>query len=170
MNAHGTVYKRSTTTTTTTHTHAEIPGDTCVDPFLAPLASRDIAAYAHTHGGHQRRQSVELTPGHTTTDAFGTDGDDTAHTAIASYTYPHFFQGVGNFPANGSLPDVVDLIFVNYISPSVLQYLATVPNVSYSNADISYYINENFSTQTYLPLFVQQSPLFQQNLDNCTIY
>lgn len=155
---------------TTAHSHTNLPRDTCVDPFLSPLATRDIATYAHTHGGHQRRQSAALTQGYTTTDAFGTDGDDTAHIAIASYDYPDFFQALGNFPTNGSLPDVVDLIFIDYIATDLLEYFATVPNVSYSEADISYYINENFSTQTYLPLFVQQSPLFQQNLDNCTIY
>lgn len=65
---------------------------------------------------------------------------------------------------------MVDLIFIDYIATDLLEYFATLSDVSYSEADISYYINENFSTQTYLPLFVQESPLFQQNLDNCTIY
>lgn len=65
---------------------------------------------------------------------------------------------------------MVDLIFIDYIATDLLEYFATLSDVSYSEADITYYINENFSTQTYLPLFVQQSPLFQQNLDNCTIY
>lgn len=68
------------------------------------------------------------------------------------------------------LPDVVDLIFIDYIATDMLEYFATLSDVSYTEADIVYYINENFSTQTYLPQFVQQSPLFQQNLDNCTIY
>lgn len=110
-----------------------------------------------------------LTTGYVTTDAFGTDGDDTAHAAIASYSYPRFFQGVGGFPADGSAPDTVDLIFIDYIASDVLAYLATVSG-DYSEADVEYYINENFSTQTYLPLFVQSSELFQQNLDNCTIF
>lgn len=65
---------------------------------------------------------------------------------------------------------MVDLIFIDYIATDLLEYFATLSDVSYTEADITYYINENFSTQTYLPLFVQQSPLFQQNLDNCTIY
>lgn len=172
INAYGTVSKRSTTTPSE-HAHTELPRDTCIDPFLSPLATRDIANYAHTHAGHHRRQSTSttLTQGYTTSDAFGTDGDDTAHTAIASYKYPKFFQALGNFPANGSvLPDVVDLIFIDYIATDMLEYFATLSDVSYTEADIVYYINENFSTQTYLPQFVQQSPLFQQNLDNCTIY
>lgn len=67
---------------------------------------------------------------------------------------------------------MVDLIFIDYIATDLLEYFDSLSDdvASYTEADITYYINENFSTQTYLPLFVQQSPLFQQNLDNCTIY
>lgn len=107
-----------------------------------------------------------------TTDAFGADGDDTAHAAVASHDYPHFFQGLGGFPADGAggAPDVVDLVFIDYIQPDILAYLEAVSAGAYSEADVSYYIDENFSTRTYLPLFVQTSELFQQNLDNCTIF
>jgi hypothetical protein len=64
------------------------------------------------------------------------------------------------------LPDVVDLIFIDYIQPDILAYLGS----AYSEADISYYIDETFSTRTYLPLYVQASEAFQQDKDNCTIY
>lgn len=146
--------------------------EACLDPFLSPLATRDIEAYAHAHAGHARRQTTTdaLTEGYVTTDAFGTDGDDTAHEALPSYDYPHFFQAVGGFPEdNSTLPETVDLIFIDYIASSVLKYLASV-GTNYSEADVTYYIDENFSTQTYLPLYAQTSELFQQNLDNCTIY
>lgn len=123
--------------------------------------------YAHQHAGHTRRQTtVATTQGYTTTDAFGTDGDDTAHTAIPDYEYPHFFQAVGGFPGNGSSPDTVDLIFIDYIQPDILAYLGD----AYSADDVSYYIDETFSTRTYLPLYVQSSEAFQKDLDNCTIY
>lgn len=152
------------------------PRDTCVDPFVAPLASREIASYARAHGGHTRRQTtttVTLTQGYVTTDAFGTDGDDTAREPLGDYDYPHFFQALGGFPADGSLPDVVDLIFTDYIQPSVLQYLATVTKpdgTAYGEADVAFYIDETFSTRMYLPLYVQTAPEFQANADNCTIY
>lgn len=161
INENGEVWKRSAL--------ASMPltaRDTCVDPFVAPLANVETRDYAHKHAGHIRRQTTELTQGYVTTDAFGSDGDDTAHTAIPDYDYPNFFQALGGFPANGSLPDVVDLIFIDYIASDILDYLGS----DYSEDDVSYYINENFSTRTYLPLYVQSSELFQQNVDNCTIY
>jgi hypothetical protein len=83
--------------------------DSCIDPFLAPrseILTRD------GHAGHARRQIVE-TQGYTTTDDFGTDGDDTVHSTIPSYSYPDFFQGTAAFPSDGSDPDVVDLIFID---------------------------------------------------------
>lgn len=64
------------------------------------------------------------------------------------------------------MPDVVDLIFIDYIQPDILDYLGA----SYSAANVSYYIDETFSTRTYLPLYVQSSEAFQQDVDNCTIY
>lgn len=180
INEYGTVYKRSASDASP-HTHTDTglpiaPRDTCVDPFLSPLASRDIVSYAHTHGGHARRQAVVTSPtkGYVTTDAFGTDGDDTAHEALADYDYPNFFQALGGFPSgNGSLPDVVDLIFTDYIQPSILEYLATVQKAdgtTYGEDDVTYYIDETFSTQMYLPLYVQTAEEFQKNAENCTIY
>lgn len=110
------------------------------------------------------------TQGYVTTDAFGSDGDDTAHTALADYDYPHFFQALGGFPTNGSDPDTVDLIFIDYIESDILGYLDSVSNGTWSDADVSYYIDDTFSTQTYLPLYVQTAEEFQSGADNCTIY
>lgn len=161
VNADGDVWKRSRLASTLMTAR-----DTCTDPFVSPLANVETRDYAHKHAGHTRRQATDLTQGYVTTDAFGTDGDDTAHTAIPDYDYPNFFQALGGFPANGSLPDVVDLIFIDFIESDILTYLGS----GYSEDDVSYYINENFSTRTYLPLYVQSSELFQQNANNCTIY
>lgn len=147
-----------------------LPRDACVDPFVSPLATRDIESYAREHAGHFRRQTTaELTEGYITTDAFGTDGDDTAHTAIPQFTYPHFFQALGSFPEDGSDPEAVDLIFIDFIAASILQHLASA-GTNYTEADVQVYMNDKFTTKTYLPLFVQSSELFQQNLDNCTIF
>lgn len=161
INENGEVWKRSSL--------ASMPlpaGDSCVDPFVSPLANIEVRDYAHKHAGHARRQTTDLTQGYVTTDDFGADGDDTAHTAIPEYDYPNFFQALGAFPGNGSVPDVVDLIFIDYIQSDILDYLGD----GYSEDDVSYYISENFSTRSYLPLYVQSSELFQQGLDNCTIY
>ena len=163
INKNGDVWKRSSTG----NSAPLPPQDTCIDPFVSPLADVEAREDAHQHAGHTRRQTTTVTTqGYTTTDAFGSDGDDTAHNAIAKYDYPHFFQALGGFPEDGGLPDVVDLIFIDYIQPDVLAYLGD----AYSAANVSYYIDETFSTRTYLPLYVQSSEVFQRDLDNCTIY
>lgn len=172
INEYGTVWKRSAAAEEHDHEISMpiLPRDTCVDPFISPLATREIEAYARKHAGHFRRQTtVDLTQGYTTTDAFGSDGDDTAHAALANYDYPHFFQAQGGFPSNGSVPETVDLVFIDFIASNIIEYLAT-EGTNYTEADVQVYIDENFSTNTYLPLFVQTSELFQQNKDNCTIY
>jgi hypothetical protein len=170
INKNGQVWKRTSPGVTATLSAEQ---DTCVDPFVSRQDD-------HTHkqataliksGTHPRRRQTTTNPtttqGYTTTDAFGTDGDDTAHAAIPYYDYPHFFQALGGFPENGSAtPDVVDLIFIDYIQPDILQYLGD----AYSEDDISYYIDETFSTRTYLPLYVQASEAFQRDKENCTIY
>lgn len=69
----------------------------------------------------------------------------------------------------------MDLIFIDYIAVDILDYLATLDSEvlggkTYSEADVEYYIDDTFSTQTYLPKYVSMAAEFQQNLDNCTIY
>ncbi|ORY58770.1 phospho protein phosphatase [Pseudomassariella vexata] len=150
LNQYGSVWKRDNLNP------MPLPAqDSCIDPFLAPMSEMKAR---DPHAGHSRRQTVELTQGYITTDAFGTDGDDTVHSEIPSYSYPHFFQAMGGFRAMEVPPTC--------IQSEVLEYLGD----GYSETDASYYIDESFSTQSYLPLFVQQSELFQKNINNCTIY
>ncbi|KAI0874158.1 ser/Thr protein phosphatase family [Hypoxylon argillaceum] len=137
--------------------------DSCVDPLVEPLSEvkRDEGLYSSARGV-SRRQVVDLVPGYTTTDDWGTDGDDTAHSAIPYYDIPDFFQGAAGFDANGEA-DVVDVVFVDFIESDVLAILGS----AYSSADVTYYISANFTTQDYLPLFVKQSAAFQADYPNC---
>lgn len=84
--------------------------DICVDP----LPTRFGVKRGEHHGAPKitRRQVVDLVPGYTTKDDFGTDGDDTAHSAIPYYEIPDFFQGTGGF-GDGGVADAVDLVFVD---------------------------------------------------------
>jgi hypothetical protein len=84
--------------------------DFCVDPMVAPLGARDV--FDHSHTAITRRQVVDLTAGYTTTDDFGTDGDDTAHSTIPYYSIPDFFQGLGGFGEDGCT-DTADLVFLD---------------------------------------------------------
>lgn len=87
--------------------------DICADPLVEPWSEvkRD-GALSSSLRGVSRRQVVDLVPGYTTTDDWGTDGDDTAHSKIPYYDIPDFFQGAAGFDENGEA-DVVDVVFVD---------------------------------------------------------
>ncbi|KAI0128403.1 Metallo-dependent phosphatase-like protein [Xylariales sp. AK1849] len=140
-----------------------IERDICVNPIVAPLGARDVLDHDHLHTAVTRRQVVDLVAGYTTTDDFGTDGDDTAHSQIPQYDIPDFFQGEGGF-GEGGCTDTADLIFLDFIQSDVLTILGS----DYSDSDVGYYINSTFTTRDYLPLFVEESDIFQAGMPNCT--
>ncbi|KAK8026861.1 hypothetical protein PG991_003917 [Apiospora marii] len=136
--------------------------DICVDPIVAPLMSRDedeSSSHERAFGAVTRRQVVDLVPGYTTSDDFGTDGDDTAHSRIPSYSIPDYFQG------RPALAQKAAPIPPMCIENDVLAILGS----DYSSGDVTYYISSNYTTQDYLPQFVKQSDNFQAGLANCTI-
>ncbi|KAI0533274.1 ser/Thr protein phosphatase family [Xylaria digitata] len=137
--------------------------DICVDPLVEPLSEikRDGELWSGLRGV-TRRQVVDLVPGYTTEDDWGTDGDDTAHSEIPYYDIPDFFQGAAGFDENGEA-DVVDVVFVDFIESDVLAILGS----SFSSQDVDYYISANFTTRDYLPLFIKQSEVFQADYPDC---
>ncbi|TGJ83897.1 hypothetical protein E0Z10_g4861 [Xylaria hypoxylon] len=137
--------------------------DICVDPLVEPLneIKRDGELWSSLRGV-TRRQVVDLVPGYTTTDDWGTDGDDTAHSMIPYYDIPDFFQGAAGFDENGEA-GVVDVVFVDFIESDVLAILGS----SFSSQNVDYYISANFTTRDYLPLFVKESEVFQADYPDC---
>lgn len=103
----------------------------------------------------------ELTPGYTTVDDLGHDGDDTLHSPIQFYDVPNCVQAVfsGNKRAleNG---DHVDLVFNHFLAPYILSILNLLPQPKlaqklagaeprrkYTEHDIQNYIpGETFTT------------------------
>ncbi|KAI0883330.1 Metallo-dependent phosphatase-like protein [Annulohypoxylon maeteangense] len=139
-----------------------IERDICVDP--SPLHLSAVrGGESHGQVNITKRQVVDLAPGYTTKDDFGTDGDDTAHTGIPHYDIPDFFQGKAGFD-EGTQPDVVDVVFVDFIESDLLAILGS----NYSSSDVSFYIDESFTTRDYLPIYVKNSQTFQAGLANCT--
>ncbi|KAH8673920.1 Metallo-dependent phosphatase-like protein [Xylariales sp. PMI_506] len=150
-----------------------IERDICTDPLLSGhLYARDMSSHdGHDHHAHARaltsvtrRQVIDLDPGYTTTDDFGTDGDDTEHSETPIYDLPDFFQGAGGFGSDGCT-NVADVIFLDFIQSDVLAILGS----DYSDADVDYYINSTFTTQVYLPLYVEQSETFQAGMPDCSV-
>ncbi len=113
-----------------------------------------------------RRQLAPLTPGYVTKDDFGTNGDDTAHSAIPSYRQPENLQANASFPTDGSLPQNVDLIFLDYIAPDVLPVLKGL-GAPYTTSDVSYYLPKSFTTNSYLPAYAKK--YWQAGVPNCPV-
>jgi hypothetical protein len=117
--------------------------------------------------GHTRRQTV-VTPGYTTTDDFGTDGDDTPHSKIPSYSQPNYAAGNASFPTDGTTPASVDVIFLDYFADTVVSVLNQLGGATtYTSADVQYYLPPSFTTQSYLPVYAKQ--FWQANVPNCPV-
>ena len=90
-------------------------------PDAAPVAGAAagpqqlLGATGRDNGGPE----ISLTPGYTTTDDVGTDGDDTLHAHIAFYDVPNCIQAPVGF-ALGAPPETVDLVYNQFIEPWVL--------------------------------------------------
>lgn len=83
-----------------------VPQDECTNPTMGNLTPREM----RERRGPVRRQEV-ITPGYVTKDDWGTDGDDTNHTAVPFMRNPGYYEARGGFPAGGSSPEVVDVVF-----------------------------------------------------------
>jgi hypothetical protein len=141
--------------------------DTCIDP---PLTFQyDGMTRRSMQGGRLiRRQSTAPTPGYTTTDDFGDDGDDTVHSKIPNYSQPNDLQANASFPIDGSLPKTVDLVFLDFIASYIVHALNT-PDVGgkFSLSQVSYYMEKSFTTNSYLPAYAKVA--WQNNVPNCPV-
>ncbi|PFH55572.1 hypothetical protein XA68_18029 [Ophiocordyceps unilateralis] len=128
-------------------------GDHCTDPTLGYMDEM-----RGSRGIFRRQESV--TPGYVTTDDWGDDGDDTEHSKIPSFTIPNYWEARASFPVNGSEPDRVDVVFVDFIEKRVLDNLGE----GYRN-QVHCYIDCNFTSQDVLRRYTQWA--WQANRDNC---
>jgi len=138
--------------------------DICIDPPLTHASGMTKRSNARII----RRQAADPSPGYTTTDDFGKDGDDTTHKAIPYYSQPNDLQANGSFPTNGSLPDTVDLVFLDFIAKNIVAAL-NEPDVggNFSLGEVSYYLPETFTTNSYLPAYAKVA--WQKNVPNCPV-
>lgn len=142
--------------------------NTCIDPPLTH--NYDGMTRRSKQGGRLiRRQSTSATvPGYTTTDDFGTDGDDTIHSKIPNYSQPNDLQANASFPLDGSNPKTVDLVFLDFIASYIVDAL-NQPDVggAFSIGQVSYYLPKEFTTNSYLPAYAKIA--WQSNVPNCPV-
>ena len=139
--------------------------DGCTDPTIGL-----ISGTSHEHDlksrGHVRRQTITTTPGYTTSDDFGTDGDDTPHSPIPYYTVPNYVAGNASFPTNGTTPEFVDVVFFDYFAPTVVTILNKLGGV-YTTSSVQYYIDRSYTAQNYLPDYAKK--YWQANVPTCPV-
>ncbi|KAH8724465.1 Metallo-dependent phosphatase-like protein [Phaeosphaeriaceae sp. PMI808] len=141
--------------------------DTCIDPPLTHQYN-GLTRRSKQSGRLIHRQSTNPTPGYTTIDDFGTDGDDTAHSKISNYPQPNDLQANASFPINGSMPKTVDLVFLDFITKYIVNAL-NAPDVggNFSLNQVSYYMDKSFTTNSYLPAYAKLA--WQDNVPSCPV-
>ena len=106
---------------------------------------------------------LELTPGYTTTDDAGKDGDDTLHAAITFYKVPNCIESRIGFPTSSQSrsmnaiedPDTVDLVYVDFIQPYILIALKFLGS-DLAEADTDIYL-EGSTITSVIADWVQQN-------------
>lgn len=88
-----------------------------------------------------------LTPGYTTHDFLGSDGDDTIHSPIKFYKVANVFEARAGFPASPSNenPETVDLVYVDFIQRYVLLALEFL-GTDYREGDTEVYMEGKTAT------------------------
>lgn len=86
----------------------------------------------------------DLIPGYTTKDDGGDDGDDTLHKKISFYRVPNCIQSTISFPDDGSDPETVDLVFVDFVQPWILIALQFLGQ-TYKETDVGIYREETLT-------------------------
>ncbi|RCI14042.1 hypothetical protein L249_8032 [Ophiocordyceps polyrhachis-furcata BCC 54312] len=153
-------------------------GDDCKDPTLGQVGEM---------GGIIFRRQESVTPGYVTTDDWGDDGtagqsvvcstrekkqgltgrggagDDTEHSKIPSFTIPKYWEARASFPANGSEPERVDVVFVDFIKKRVLEHLGE----GFNGDMVHCYVDCNFTSQDFLIPYAELA--WQANRDDCAV-
>ncbi|KAF2139062.1 uncharacterized protein K452DRAFT_328397 [Aplosporella prunicola CBS 121167] len=136
--------------------------DSCIDP---PITHNHLSSRSYTGGQLLRRQEANA-PGYTTKDDFGTDGDDTPHSSIPSYDLPIDIQANASFPVDGSDPDAIDVVYVDFIEDYIVNALNEAGG-AFSTADTAAYLPESYTSNMVLPDYAKLR--WQDNIDDCPV-
>ena len=99
---------------------------------------------------------------------FATDGDDTTHSSIPHYPQPNDLQANASFPLDGSMPEKVDLVFLDFIASYIVNALNSADvGGNFNLGQVEYYIDKSFTTNSYLPAYAKVA--WQKNLEDCPV-
>jgi hypothetical protein len=122
----------------------------------------------NARSNHFLRNQIAVTTGYNTSDDFGNDGDDTHHTRLPYYQQPSVFAANASFPADGSTPKTIDLIFVSFLERDnhILPVLREA-GANYTSSDISYYMPASFDIGAALIEYAKVK--WGENIKDCHI-
>jgi 2',3'-cyclic-nucleotide 2'-phosphodiesterase (5'-nucleotidase family) len=122
---------------------------------LAPVEQRSYVADVVVEEATTRHDSArqmplslapDLTPGYTTKDDAGSDGDDTAHAPISFYRVPNIIQSQIDPPSQGETPELIDVVYIEFIERWILLAFRFL-DLDYSIKDTAVYMEgENLTT------------------------
>lgn len=99
-------------------------------------------------------QTVSIVPGYTTTDDYGTDGDDTVHSRIDDIT-ESLVDYIGTpFPANPKPNDLYDLVYLDFFEQTVVRF---VKELKSSTPPTGVYRNDGVDINKMYPEFVKKA-------------
>ena len=116
--------------------------------MLAPVEQRshpmgvNVEELDHVHDGNRQiplSTDPALTPGYTTKDDAGSDGDDTKHSPISFYRVPNVIQSRIDPPSQTEDPETVDVVYIEYIQPWLLLAFKFL-DLEYTIKDTAIYI------------------------------
>ena len=110
--------------------------------YLTPNAQVPLAN-AQTSISKDKKPS--LTPGYTTSDDAGDDGDDTLHEPITFYDVPPCFETRVNVDEDAEPEETVDVVYLEFIQPWMLAALRFL-GAEYEDKDTRPYLQEKSFT------------------------
>ncbi|KAF4270607.1 hypothetical protein KXW98_003756 [Aspergillus fumigatus] len=132
--------------------------------YQAHLELRNIFDY---HSDHQARERKEYSPGYTTHDALGNDGDDTLHSpVIEDERYMKLFWANASFPNLPQYPPSFDVVFTDYLAPRILGALKRI-GAPYTQKDVIDYLPRTYTSRDVLVDYTARN--WDQDRDNCHI-
>lgn len=103
--------------------------------------------------------SVAITPGYTTCDDFGEDGDDTIHSEIPWHPIPKVIESKASFPENWKVnpPKTVDVVFMDFIGKYVAEGLNKISGEDgYNASHFAPYMDEKYTMTKLLLDYVHE--------------
>ena len=120
-----------------------MPEQLAIEYGVLATVAGDTTAQAQQPLSHK----PHLTPGYTTKDDDGKDGDDTVHSPFARYKLPQVMQTKVDFPTSDNTTiEAVDVIYNGFIEPWILKALEVLGVSSNKTDTLPYLEGSSFTT------------------------